>query len=52
MKLYKNLDVATNKATQEEMQGIPHHLIGYLESTFIKNNVIDYRNKAVDLVGN
>ena len=49
-KLYKSLDIATNKATVDEMKNIPHHLIGYLDSTYIKSNVIDYRNNAVQLV--
>jgi tRNA A37 N6-isopentenylltransferase MiaA len=34
------------------MKNIPHHLIGYLDSTYIKHNVIDYRNKAVELIDN
>ena len=29
----KGLDVATNKVTEEEMGGIPHHLIGFLKIT-------------------
>ncbi|SCV74159.1 BQ2448_6591 [Microbotryum intermedium] len=31
MQVYKGLDLITNKATIEEMQGIPHHLMGFLE---------------------
>ncbi|CAF0905323.1 unnamed protein product [Brachionus calyciflorus] len=50
MQLYKNLDVITNKATVEEMKGIKHHLIGYLDSTCITNHVIDYKNEAVPLI--
>ncbi len=31
MQIYKGMDIATAKPTQEEMQGIPHHLIGFVE---------------------
>lgn len=31
MQCYRGLDVITNKATDEEMQGVPHHLMGFLE---------------------
>ncbi|MGN0641655.1 MAG: tRNA (adenosine(37)-N6)-dimethylallyltransferase MiaA [Huintestinicola sp.] len=31
MQIYKGLSVATAKPTAEEMQGIPHHLIDFLE---------------------
>ncbi|GAA6052700.1 hypothetical protein JCM3770_007181 [Rhodotorula araucariae] len=31
MQCYRGLDVITNKATAEEMQGVPHHLMGFLE---------------------
>lgn len=30
MQIYTNMDVASAKPTPEEMQGIPHHLIGFL----------------------
>lgn len=30
MQIYKYMDIATAKPTLEEMQGIPHHLIGFL----------------------
>lgn len=30
MQVYAGLDVITNKATQEEMKGVPHHLMGFL----------------------
>lgn len=32
MQIYKGMDIATAKPTEEEMQGVPHHLIGFLES--------------------
>ena len=31
MQIYKGMDIATAKPTEEEMQGIPHHLIGFAE---------------------
>jgi len=31
MQCYKGLDVITNKATLEEMDGVPHHLMDFLE---------------------
>ena len=48
--MYKNLDIITNKATVEEMKGIKHHLIGYIDSSNITNYISDYKNKAVDIV--
>ena len=30
MQIYEGLDIATAKPTQEEMQGIPHHLISII----------------------
>jgi tRNA A37 N6-isopentenylltransferase MiaA len=49
-KLYKNLDIITNKATEEEIKGVKHHLLGYLEATCISNYIVEYKHKAVDLV--
>ena len=31
MQIYKGMDIATAKPTAEEMQGVPHHLIGFLD---------------------
>lgn len=31
MQIYKGMDIASAKPTNEEMQGIPHHLIGFLD---------------------
>lgn len=31
MQIYTNMDIASAKATPEEQQGIPHHLLGFLE---------------------
>ena len=30
MQIYQGLDVGTAKVTPEEMQGVPHHLVGFL----------------------
>lgn len=32
MQIYKGMDIASAKPTKEEMQGIPHHLIDFLDS--------------------
>ncbi len=31
MQIYKGMDIATAKPTAEEMRGVPHHLIGFLD---------------------
>lgn len=31
MQIYKGMDIATAKPSAEEMQGIPHHLIGFVD---------------------
>lgn len=31
MQIYKGMDIATAKPTVDEMQGIPHHLIGFVD---------------------
>ena len=31
MQIYKGMDIATAKPSEKEMQGIPHHLIGFLD---------------------
>lgn len=32
MQIYKAMDVGTAKVTEEEMEGIPHHLIDIVEA--------------------
>ena len=44
-KMYKGLDVITNKATPEEQEGIPHHLLGFLDP-FSETNVVDFQARA------
>ncbi len=63
MQIYKGMDIATAKPTIDEMQGIPHHLIGFLspEESFsvaiycdtARNIIFDInsRDKKAVLVG-
>ena len=63
VQIYKHLDIGSAKVTEEEMQGIPHHLIDILGPTeeysvgqFVKDaekciNEICSRNKLPILVG-
>ena len=41
MQIYKGMSIATAKPTHDEMQGIPHHLIDFLEPD-VKFSVADY----------
>ncbi|QSB08343.1 tRNA (adenosine(37)-N6)-dimethylallyltransferase MiaA [Lysinibacillus fusiformis] len=42
MQIYKGLDIGTAKITEEEMEGIPHHLLSFLEPT-ASFSVADYQ---------
>lgn len=50
LKIYKGLDVATNKMTEEEMLGIPHHLIGFLSPKVLEFNVSTFVSLALPIV--
>lgn len=41
MQIYTDMDVASAKATKEEQQGIPHHLLGFLDPSE-RFSVADY----------
>ncbi len=45
MQIYEHMDIATAKPTKDEMQGIPHHLIGFVPigESF---SVAEYKNRA------
>ena len=45
MQIYKKLDVGTAKVTEEEMQGIPHHLIDITEPNH-EFSVAEFQNLA------
>ena len=49
MQIYKYLSVGTAKATPEEMQGIPHHLMDFLEPTE-RFSVADYVEAANECI--
>ena len=45
MQIYKYMDIATAKPSKEEMQGIPHHMMDFLEPTE-KYSVAAYLDEA------
>jgi len=63
VQVYKKIEIATAKPTPEEMKGIPHHLIGYIDPAINctaanwakdateKIHEIESRGKTVILVG-
>ena len=50
MQIYKGMDIATAKPTQDEMQGIPHHLISIIgaDEVFSVNHFKLEATKAID----
>lgn len=46
MQVYRQMDIATAKPTAEEMSGIPHHLIDFLEPDNAAFSVADYAQLA------
>lgn len=49
MQVYKGLDILTNKATAEEMRGVPHHMISVVDRKE-KFDVVHFRDQALPLV--
>lgn len=52
-KLYfhsQGLDISTNKATDEEMQGVPQHMIGFVEPNVTGFNVIQFRDRILQKI--
>jgi len=49
MQIYKGMDIASAKPTEEEMQGIPHHLIGFLDmgDTFSAADYVRLANEKI-----
>ena len=49
--IYKEFDIATAKPTEEEMQGIKHHLVDFVEPT-ADFTVADFKDKATIVMEN
>ena len=49
MQIYKGMDIATAKPTAEEMQGIPHHLIDFLDrsQSFSVSDYFELANEKI-----
>jgi adenylate dimethylallyltransferase (cytokinin synthase) len=46
IQVYQGLDVATNKVTEEECAGVPHHLIGVVDRPDDEFTAADFRREA------
>lgn len=51
MQVYRGLDIATNKVTEEEQQQIKHHMMNFVDPTQ-NYSVIDFRNRALGIINN
>lgn len=49
MQIYKHMDIATAKVTAEEMQGVPHHLIDFVEP-WESFSVAEYKALALSCI--
>ncbi|OQS06740.1 tRNA isopentenyltransferase [Thraustotheca clavata] len=49
MQMYRGLDVATAKATKEEMEGVPHHLLSCIEPVE-DCTVVQYKELALNKI--
>lgn len=49
MQIYEKMNIATAKPTSEEMQGIPHHLIGFqpIDKKFSVAEYVDLANECI-----
>lgn len=49
MQIYKGMDIATAKPTDEEMQGVPHHMIDFLAPE-VSYSVAEYAESARKII--
>lgn len=47
MQCYRGLDVVTNKVTDLEAQGVPHHLMSFLDLDEAAYNIGDWQRDAI-----
>ncbi|KAJ1405628.1 P-loop containing nucleoside triphosphate hydrolase [Sesbania bispinosa] len=49
MQVYKGLDITTNKVTQQECRGVPHHLLGMIDpnSNFTANDFCHHASLTI-----
>ena len=54
MQIYEKMNIATAKPTLEEMQGIPHHLIGFqpIDKKFSVAEYVSLANKCIERIHN
>lgn len=52
MQVYKGLDIVTNKVTEEECRGVPHHLLGIIDpnSNFTADDFCHHASAAIDSI--
>ncbi|KAK6740541.1 hypothetical protein RB195_008788 [Necator americanus] len=50
MQIYKGLDIATNKITEEEADGIPHHLMSFVDAATAKYNIHQFRQQGLEAI--
>jgi len=50
MQIYKGMEIASAKPTEEEMQGIPHHLMSFIDpsETFSVSDYVRLASQAID----
>ncbi len=54
MQIYEKMNIATAKPTQDEMQGIPHHLIGFqpIDKKFSVAEYVKIANSCIEKIHN
>ena len=50
LQIYKGMDIATNKATESECQGIIHHLLGFKNVETLDFTIHDFQKLALDKI--
>ena len=54
MQIYEKMNIATAKPTEDEMQGVPHHLIGFqpIDKKFSVAEYVDIANECIEKIHN